>query len=340
MKNKFILIATLSALVLTGCDSLSSIINISDANKQTETPANEENSTSETNNEGQTSNTETNAEGQPTNTETTTEGQQTITPEVTLTDEVKEYYKNISSTATGDTLKTQLYNLIKGHTKYDYDNAEIAMRTTDRNWEKSPDPNDENPYMNLLYTVDNDAKASKWNTYHGSGGISDYNNAHWNKEHIWAKSNGFNKEGCDAYADLHHLRASDTKNNGSRSSFAFNNNSGTYVEDFNGDKSGKLGGSPKTYEPLDRDKGDVARALFYMATRYSTGDGSTGTKLTLTNGTDSSGGKWGYVNTLLAWHTQDPPDAWEINRNSLVQSFQDNRNPYIDHPEWAQKVFG
>lgn len=254
-------------------------------------------------------------------------------------DRVKEYYKNISTTATGDTLKSALYNLlVRDHEKYSYDALEVAMRTTDRNWALSPDPNDENPYMNLLYMVDNSSsnKVHKWNTYHGSGGIID-GSAVWDKEHIWAKANGFSTKSLPAYSDLHHLRASDMRNNNNRSNLPYGPcSSGKYVTDFNGDNSGRKG---TTYEPIDRDKGDIARALFYMATRYSTGDGSGGTKLSLTNGTDSSGGKWGYLSTLLTWHRNDPPDAWEIARNGLVQDVQGNRNPFIDHPEWVSKIW-
>lgn len=367
MKKRFFLLALLSSLALSGCDVLDKFFDEDlpsqkeDDNKEGDVspsqeeqkeepqePSEEEPVTPITPGEEEPVTPVTPPEEEPVTPVTPPEEdpETPVTPvtppsEQEESQEVKEYYKNISATATGNNLKTQLFNLIKNHTKYDYDNLEIAMRTTDRNWEKSPDPNDQNPYMCLLYTVNNDTKASKWNTYHGSGGISDYNSAHWNKEHIWAKSNGFPSEGSDAYCDLHHLRASDTKNNGSRSSFAFNNNSGSYVKDFNGDNSGKLASSnPKVYEPIDRDKGDVARALFYMATRYMASGQGSPTALSLTNGTDASGGKWGYLSTLLAWHTQDPPDAFEINRNELVQSFQHNRNPYIDHPEWAQKVFG
>lgn len=334
MKKRFVLLSLLATLSLSGCDSFSNIFSIKSKDNNSSTQNNEEKSSE------QSSLVTFTQEDDETIEEDTTQTT-TITVTGDDADRINEYYQNISASATGISLRTALCTLTKqNHQKYGYGSLEIAMKTTDRNWEKSPDPNDENPYMYLLYTVNNDTKASKWNTYHGKGGIEDYNSAHWNKEHIWAKSNGFSSEGADAYSDLHHLRASDTKNNGSRSSFAFNNNSGSYVQDFNGDNSGKLGGSPKVYEPIDRDKGDVARALFYMATRYMDGVGSTGTHLTLTNGTESSGGKWGYLSTLLAWHTQDPPDAFEKHRNSLVQDIQGNRNPYIDHPEWAQKVFG
>lgn len=247
------------------------------------------------------------------------------------------YYSSITSSMSGSTLKMALYNIIKGHTKLSYDNLEEYMKTTDRNWKKSPNKNDPNPYMVLLYDTNNDGNPQLWNTYHGSGGITT-NAAIWDKEHIWAKSNGFNTKSLPAYSDLHHLRASDMKNNNNRSNLAYGEvDGGSKVNDHNNTPSGTKNST--TYEPLDQYKGDVARALFYMATRYCTGDGSGGTKLALTEGSDASGGKWGNLSTLLLWNELDPPDEFEINRNDLVEEFQHNRNPYIDHPEYARRVF-
>ena len=42
---------------------------------------------------------------------------------------------------------------------------------------------------------------------------------------------------------------------------------------------------------------------------------------------------------LLTWHTQDPVNAREIARNNAIYAQQNNRNPYIDHPEWVQTVW-
>lgn len=254
---------------------------------------------------------------------------------------VEDYYKNITSNMKGDTLKVALYNIIKGHTRRSYNTLEHDMKYTDRNWEVSPDPNDENPIMWLLYAdYNNDtSKRSDFNHFHGGGTNGGVSSGYiWNKEHIWARINGVsaNKSGT-AYEDLHHLRASDEKLNNTRSNHPFANG-GSYTENHYGTKSEcKFSGS--TFEPADEYKGDVARALFYMATRYYNADGSD-TNLTLTTGTDSSGGKWGYLDTLLSWHELDPVDNFESHRNQLIyEDFQHNRNPYIDHPEYARAVF-
>lgn len=247
------------------------------------------------------------------------------------------YYDSITSSMKGDTLKVALYNIIKNHTQYSYKSLEVAMKLTDRNWELSPNENDSDPYMVLLYADYNETNPQKWSKSQGSFGTT--TNYIWNKEHIWAKSNGFDSQGAMAFSDLHHLRASDWKLNNYRSNNPFNYvTSGKYVDDAFGHISTCKNGS-SVFEPSDQYKGDVARALFYMATRYYNGDGSTGTHLALTEGTDSSGGKWGYLNTLLEWHELDPVDEFESHRNDLVYTLQNNRNPYIDHPEYARAVF-
>jgi len=255
------------------------------------------------------------------------------------------YYSSINSSMKGDTLKVALYNIIKGHTKRNYDSLEVDMKITDRDYTLSPEgTDDENPYMNLLYADYNfnTSTARYWGD--SDGGYNTSGVKVWNKEHIWAKSNGFNTKGLPAYSDLHHLRASDWKCNNIRSNNPFANvathSSSTAVQDYTQSRKTDNYSSGSVFEPRDKDKGDVARALFYMATRYYNGDGSGGTNLSLTTGTDSSGGKWGYLDTLLAWHELDPVDEFEAHRNDLIyEQFQHNRNPYIDHPEYARAVF-
>lgn len=260
------------------------------------------------------------------------------------------YYNSITSSMKGDTLKVALYNIIKGHTKYPYGSLEVAMKVTDRDYTLSPlqenESEDYDPYMRLLYADYNGSTstAKTWKTSQGSYGTTEEGKYVWNKEHIWAKSNGFGKaSGCEAYSDLHHLRASDWKCNNTRgdSPFTVVTNHSTSTASFDWTQKRRTDNyyTSSTFEPRDSDKGDVARALFYMATRYYNGEGSNGTHLTLTTGTDSSGGKWGYLDTLLAWHEADPVDEFEAHRNDLVYGFQKNRNPYIDHPEYARAVF-
>jgi len=260
------------------------------------------------------------------------------------------YYDSVTSSMKGDTLKSTLYNIIKGHTRIPYDSLEPAMKVTDRDYEYDPvqpnEPSNYDPYVKLLYADYNaSSNAQTWGSSMGS-----YNTTGkdvWNKEHIWAKSNGFPTESLPAYSDLHHLRASDWKCNNLRGNYPFAVVTGradkNRVEDWTQNRyteGNYRDTSNQLFEPRDDDKGDVARALFYMATRYYSGDGSGGTNLSLTNGTDSSGGKWGYLDTLLAWHEADPVDNFEMHRNDLIYSeYQHNRNPYIDHPEYARAVF-
>ena len=103
-----------------------------------------------------------------------------------------------------------------------------------------------------------------------------------------------------------------------------------------GASSGKTG---TYFEPCDELKGDVARMLFYMAVRYEGNNGEV--DLELVNGvTTSTSTNIGDLATLLEWNAQDPVSAEEIRRNGLVFSYQGNRNPFIDHPELVELIFG
>lgn len=248
------------------------------------------------------------------------------------------YYDTISDSDTGSILKEKLRQIItNGHVKLSYNSLADCMTITDRDWEKSPNESDTNPYMHCIYLADNENNPYKRSQYPN----------YWDKEHIWAKSNGsFNDDSYYSYSDLHHLRASDRNNNGSRSNYCFNNissGSGNYVKDGNGDNSGILV-SGSCYMPQACDRGDVARALFYMATRYGTGDGTNPyypLELRNENSNNNTDGWWGHLDVLLQWHEQDPVDEFERHRNDLIfERYQYNRNPFIDNPNWAYKIWG
>lgn len=250
---------------------------------------------------------------------------------------VFEYYASVDFNKTGNNLKLELYNKIKGHVSTSYNGLNATMAITDRNWDLSPDPNDSNPYMVLIYASYNDTNPKKYSTR---------SNDVWDKEHIWAKSHGNFDDTPPAGSDMHHLRASDKRNNGSRGNLDFGkaNSVKSTINDYDGKPSGKTGTqtgkSGTVYEPLPQYRGDVARAMFYMATRYHN---DTQTQLTLVDNTTSSStgaGKFGILSTLLEWHLQDPVDEFEFRRNGLVQGYQNNRNPYIDFPSLAHDVFG
>ena len=92
-------------------------------------------------------------------------------------------------------------------------------------------------------------------------------------------------------------------------------------------------------------KGNMARAVFYLAIRYEGDAHANGTAepdLELTDNrawmtSSGNGGKFymGVLSTLLQWHALDPVDARELERNEVVFGIQGNRNPFVDHPEWA-----
>lgn len=182
------------------------------------------------------------------------------------------------------------------------------------------------------------------------------------KEHVWAKSHGFevidNNFTIGAQTDLHHLVAAD----GNTNSAGHNNYSYgevdkskakviyNYLADGSHEEiSGWLDASSKTFEPTDEWKGDIARCLFYMATRYSekkevntkeepylliTDDKS------IQDDNDACHGVQYNLSTLIQWNELDPVSDYEKHRNNLIyHNVQNNRNPYIDHPEWVKRVF-
>ena len=142
--------------------------------------------------------------------------------------------------------------------------------------------------------------------------IYDGMGSYGNREHVWPNS----KLGSVKY-DLHNLRAANTSTNSARSNYPFADNK----KPFTGSQPYEKIGS--TWYPGDEHIGDVARIVFYISIRENL-------SLNLV----------GNVSLFLKWHELDPVDDFEINRNDNIFEIQNNRNPFIDHPELAQIYFG
>lgn len=227
---------------------------------------------------------------------------------------VADYYAGAEGKS-GTALKDALHDIIKDQTSISYAAVWDALGDTD---EDPADPT----HVIELYTGTSIAKSR-------SGG----NAGDWNREHVWAKSHGDFGTATGPGTDLHHLRPEDVAVNGARGN-----------KDFD-DGGGAVSGAPGNYtdsdsfEPRDAVKGDVARMILYMAVRYEGEDGFPDLEPNdkVSNGSAPAIGK---LSVLTEWSEQDPPDSFEEHRNDVIYtSYQHNRNPFVDHPEWVESIW-
>jgi len=236
------------------------------------------------------------------------------------------YYGNANGLS-GENLKTALYNIIKGHTEFSYTSSSTDVWDILKETDRDPD-NSEN--VILLYTGWSVNAAQEYN--HGNG---------WTREHVWSKSHGDFGTSKGPGTDVHHLRPCDGSVNSAKNNKDFDEGGEEYFD--NGIATGCYSNSESwTWEPRDAVKGDVARMIFYMAVRYEGENGEP--DLELVDYTFSSPNKeplYGKKSTLLQWNIDDPVDDWERNRNNIIYNdYQHNRNPFIDHPEYADAIWG
>ncbi|GAA3964468.1 endonuclease [Streptomyces marokkonensis] len=238
----------------------------------------------------------------------------TSTATATASDYDSTYYKDAVG-KTGADLKSSLHTIISDQTKLSYSAVWDALRTTDQ------DPADSGNVI-LLYSGLSRSKSL-------NGGDS----GDWNREHVWAKSHGDFGTSTGPGTDIHHLRPEDVRVNSVRGNKDFDNGGDGFT-----DGGGSLTDSD-SFEPRDAVKGDVARMIFYMAVRYEGGDGWADLEV---NGSVDNGSSpyIGKLSVLKAWNDEDPPDAFEERRNQVIyDSYQHNRNPFVDHPEWVEAIW-
>lgn len=309
-------------------------------------------------------------------------------------DKIRNYYSSLNDLANSERQGTNLLKNLKPILRenfeyYSYDNVWKIYEITDRDWSLSPanstsfgkydstanyiydyeygssSNKKNNPYIHCYYRdqTSDDAKIKAWDD-HSAKGI--------NREHIWPQSQGFKFEGNGAEGpagtDLHHLVAADGYVNQS----LHNNYSYGFVKDVSkvgnreSTKNNKFGTAKtsstsdlahEVFEPQDQDKGDIARACFYMAAMYNNFAKSSGTisdfdpNLELVfyvvpgkdsvHSSDNVTAVYGNIKDLLEWNKLDPVDEYEMHRNDLIyNNYQHNRNPFIDFPQWADYIYG
>ena len=264
-------------------------------------------------------------------------------------------YYDMADLSSAQSLRDSLHEIIDDHTRYPYTSA-----TTDT-WDVLEIADESRENTDKIISLYRNASFTK------RGGGNDF----YNREHTWPKSYGFPDNGPDLnypYTDMHHLFLADTDYNFYRSNKPYDNCGPGCVEETTepNDERGGLGGAypgdsnwtdglytQGRWETWLGRRGDVARALMYMDVRYAGGvHGLTGAfepDLVLTDdrnlmdqsntGDNEAFGYMGLLSVLLQWHQQDPVDLIEFQHHEAVASFQGNRNPFIDHPEWVTCVF-
>lgn len=244
-----------------------------------------------------------------------------------LLSDIPAGYYNSANGLSGISLQNALHEIINDHTKYPYTSSSTDV--WDILKEVDEDPSNSSNVI-LLYTGRSQAKSEN------SGESSTLGSNRWNREHVWSKSHGFPNESDTAYTDIHHLRPADESVNSSRGNKDFDNGGTAHSE------ATDCYSDSDSWEPRDAVKGDVARMMFYMEVRYDPGvhtDGST-YDLELVDNTGTSGATFGKLSTLITWHTNDPVDDVERTRNDEVYSYQGNRNPFVDYPEFVNSIWG
>ena len=182
---------------------------------------------------------------------------------------------------------------------------------------------------------------------HGSGGSKEgekYNREHSIPKSWWGGSTAAGSQGADPFIVI----PADKFVNNKRSSYPLGKVArATYtsIDGYSklGESDASYGYSGTVFEPNDNVKGDLARIVFYSIVKYensfkwTSGGGS----VIYSGDKNKNFGLTDYaVRLFTKWNEMDPPDAWEISVNNALNNIQGNKNPFIEHPEYVNMIWG
>jgi len=242
-------------------------------------------------------------------------------------------YYNSAANLTGQPLRIALRNIVRNHTPLSYTpGLWNAYNTTDKKpdgkiWDMYSDVPGGTPAYEYTYYTDQCGA----NSPNAEGGC-------YNREHTWPKT--YFASDTPMYTDLFIVYPTDYWVNNKRSDYPYGVvGTATYTSS-NGSKLGNCvypGYSGTVFEPIDSFKGDLARNYFYISTCYWADSAHFNNSYPMASQVNLK--PWA-AQMLLEWHHNDPVSQKEINRNNAAYAIQHNRNPFIDHPEYADCIWG
>lgn len=244
----------------------------------------------------------------------------TTAPEAVEAASYDEYYADLDESLTGLEFRAELAELITE--THDYNPSYDGLRNIFD--ESDADPNKPGNIL-WFYTGTSVSFSGSFST--GT-----------NREHVWPKNagNAF-PETSGPGSDAHHLRPTNDNLNSSRG----NNNFGEVPQttaNIVGEEGSKSYANPcyqqnSVFYPGKGYRGATARILMYVQTRW--GD-QHNLSFVLGKGSNKTIGD---IEDLMKWHLEEPPTQEEKVRNEVVYGIQGNRNPFIDHPEYAEMIY-
>ncbi len=257
----------------------------------------------------------------------------------------ESYYNDVDKALTGLALKDELATkIIATHTKileYTSSGPDTwdACKATDENINNSSE-------VVLFYGWENTSDSDITNDRTRDKDLQDCgancNTFVWNREHIFPKSlaNPILDTNVPGPAtDAHHLRAADRTRNSTRNNRKYGRGSGN--SDFSTDTfAGLSGANTPAWYPGDEWKGDAARMIMYMYLHY--GDVCLPTAVGVGSKEFTPDDM---IDLFLQWNVEDPVSQIEKDRNIYHENTsnyaaQGNRNPFIDNPYLATRIWG
>uniref|UniRef100_A0A7N0VHA6 Uncharacterized protein n=1 Tax=Kalanchoe fedtschenkoi TaxID=63787 RepID=A0A7N0VHA6_KALFE len=246
-------------------------------------------------------------------------------PPMYACEDVSYYYAPLDSSK-GQALKRKLHSIISNHKSLSYREVWDALKILDAADVDKPEASSDIVEIYSLKVVPK-ALAGK-----PEG---------WNREHLWPRSYGLTRR--PSLTDLHNIRPADVNVNSSRGNKFYgecNSELHKCLKPANKEAAPGTETDDKSWTPPMPVRGDIARALMYMAVCYGHHQPDGAPALQLSDSPSIRNREMGILSTLLKWNRLDPPSREEKLRNERVcKLYQHNRNPFIDHPEYADLIW-